>query len=134
LDIVKTIEKTIVRLNPVTIFTHFAGDLNIDHGLTYRAVITATRPLPYKSVKQIFSFEVPSSTEWNFPVSFAPDAYFDISTTLATKEKALQAYVAELRNYPHPRSIGGVRINASHWGMGIGVKYAEAFKIVRLLI
>ena len=60
----KSIEKYIKQFKPNRIFTHSPQDLNLDHRLTYQAVITAARPLKKSSVKKILSFEVPSSTDW----------------------------------------------------------------------
>jgi len=82
LDIIKVISDVKDEVQPDIIFTHFKNDLNIDHQITYKAVITATRPMEDESVKEIYSFEVLSSTEWNYPLSFSPDIFFDISDTL----------------------------------------------------
>jgi len=133
LDIVKVIEKIKSDIKPKIIFTHYEKDLNIDHQITYKAVITATRPVVGEPVKEIYSFEIPSSTEWNFPLSFSPDVFFDISETMDIKIKALEEYKTELKNYPHPRSLEGIKINAESWGLKIGVKYAEVFKSVRII-
>jgi len=133
LDIVKVIEKIKNDIKPKIIFTHYEKDLNIDHQITYKAVITATRPVVREPVKEIYSFEILSSTEWNFPLSFSPDVFFDISETMDIKIKALEEYKTELRNYPHPRSLEGIKINAESWGLKIGVKYAEVFKSVRVI-
>jgi len=133
LDIVKTIEKVKRQLSPSIIFTHFKEDLNIDHRITYDAVITATRPLSEEIVREIYSFEVQSSTEWNWPLTFSPDIYFDISETLNIKKEALKEYSKEIRELPHPRSIEGTEINACYWGLRTGVRYAEAFKVVRII-
>jgi LmbE family N-acetylglucosaminyl deacetylase len=133
LDIVKVIEKVKNNIKPNIIFTHYEKDLNVDHQITYKAVITAARPIVGESVKEIYSFEIPSSTEWNFPLSFSPDVFFDISETIDTKIKALEEYKTELRAYPHPRSLEGIKTNAESWGIKIGVKYAEVFKCVRII-
>lgn len=133
LDIVKVIENVKNKIKPDIIFTHYEKDLNIDHQITYKAVLTATRPLPNEEVKEIYSFEVLSSTEWSYPTTFSPDVFFDISETIALKMKAMSAYKSELRDFPHPRSLEGVELNAKLWGLKIGVKYAEAFKVVRIL-
>ena len=66
LDVVKIIEELIERLKPEVIYTHHGGDLNIDHVVTHRAVLTATRPVTDQPVQEIYAFEVPSSTEWTF--------------------------------------------------------------------
>lgn len=133
LDIVKKIERVKNEVKPQIIFTHFEHDLNIDHQITYRAVMTASRPLPEETVKEIYSFEVLSSTEWRYPLSFSPDCFFDITSTIDIKISALAKYQNELKEYPHPRSLKGVRLNAENWGMKTGVLYAEAFKVVRLV-
>ena len=49
------------------------------------------------------------------------------------KINAMSAYKTELRDYPHPRSLEGIKLNAEHWGVKTGLKYAEAFKLVRLV-
>jgi len=133
LDIVKAVEKVKVRLKPDILFTHYEKDLNIDHQITYQAVLTAARPVAEETVKEIYSFEVLSSTEWNYPLRFSPDCFFDISGTIDLKVKAMEQYKSELREYPHPRSIKGIRLNAENWGMKVGMAYAEAFKTVRML-
>jgi len=133
LDIVKAIEKAKKKIRPEKIFTHYESDLNIDHQITQKAVITAARPLPKESVKEILSFEILSSTEWNNPQTFVPDTFFDITSTIEDKLAALSEYKSELRKFPHPRSLKGVRLNAENWGMKTGVRFAEVFKIVRSL-
>lgn len=131
LDIVKAIEKIKNNVKPERIFTHYEKDLNIDHQITYKATITAARPLKEEIVKEIYSFETPSSTEWNYPLSFSPNVFFNISGTINIKLKALEEYESELREYPHPRSLEGVKLNAKYWGMKVGLEYAETFKCVR---
>jgi LmbE family N-acetylglucosaminyl deacetylase len=133
LDIVKTVEKIKEKIKPDIIFTHYKGDLNIDHQITYKAVLTATRPIKEESVKEIYSFEVPSSTEWNYPLSFAPNVFFDVTNTIDKKIKALKEYKSEIRNFPHPRSEKALKLNAQNWGIRVGLEYAEAFKTVRII-
>jgi len=131
LTIVRFIENEIKDYKPDLIFTHYANDLNIDHRITYQAVITATRPMQNESVKEIYSFEVLSSTEWNYPTTFSPDTFYDITDTINTKLQALACYESEMRDSRHPRSITGVWNNAKMWGLKSGLEYAEAFKTVR---
>jgi len=63
LDIVKIIEDLVERIKPEVVYTHHGGDLNIDHTVIHRAVLTATRPTAGQPVREIYAFEVPSSTE-----------------------------------------------------------------------
>lgn len=133
LDITKHIEKLIAKLQPHTIYTHYGKDLNIDHQLTYQAVLTATRPLPDQSVQEVYAFETVSSTEFNFPLSFSPNTFSDITDFLDIKIKALAEYKSEMRPLPHPRSLEHVRHVAKYWGTRVGMQSAEAFQTVRKL-
>ena len=45
LAIVKKIEEVKEKIRPEIIFTHHIGDMNIDHQITHKAVLTATRPM-----------------------------------------------------------------------------------------
>jgi LmbE family N-acetylglucosaminyl deacetylase len=133
LDLVKAVEEVKERVGPGIVFTHSSGDLNVDHRLVHEAVLTATRPQAGESVRDIYAFEVLSSSEWNFPASFRPDCFFDISSSIDDKLAAMQAYGGELRAWPHPRSLEGIRRNAELWGMKTGRAMAEAFQVVRLI-
>ena len=136
LDITKAVEELITEHRPDTVFTHHAGDVNIDHCRMHEAVVTACRPQQGHPVKTLLCFEVPSSTEWQLPGSalvFAPNWFVDISDTLERKLAALDAYAAELRSWPHPRSRQGVK-HLAHWrGATVGVDAAEAFMLGRQL-
>jgi len=119
LNITKIVETYIEKIRPEIIFTHHIGDLNVDHQLTHRAVMTALRPIGNYSVQKIYSFEVLSSTEWGISESFQPNTYIDISDTIKLKEDALREYKSEIREYPHPRSIEGIKIVAKKRGMEV---------------
>lgn len=133
LQITKKIEEKIEEFNPTTIFTHSPHDINIDHRLTYNATITATRPVVNHGIEKVISFEVPSSTEWNFPSSFSPNVFVNIERELQYKLRAMKAYKDELREFPHPRSLEALEIIAKRWGSVSGFKAAEAFCLVRQL-
>ncbi len=133
LEIVKVVEEIKRKVKPDVILTHYSNDLNVDHRLTYEAVLTATRPMKGESVREIYSFEVMSSTEWKYPLSFSPDTFFDISETVKLKLQALEYYKSEMREYPHPRSLEAVELNAKNWGVKTGLRFAEAFECVRII-
>ncbi len=136
LDIVKVVERKVNEYMPNVIYTHHSGDLNIDHQYTYQAVITATRPINNCSVKEIYTFETLSSTEWNFgrEHSFAPNVFIDIEKYIELKKEAMKCYGTELCEYPHPRSIEGIELLAKNRGLIIGRKYVEAFQCIRKII
>ena len=135
LDITKLIEKEIENIKPEIIYTHHVGDLNIDHQVTHKAVITASRPLPYSSVKEIYAFEILSSTEWQSfgQMPFFPNVYVDIRPFFDRKLKVLEAYADEMRNPPHSRSIENIARLSLMRGNSVGLDYAEAFSLVRMI-
>ncbi|NQU64692.1 MAG: PIG-L family deacetylase [SAR324 cluster bacterium] len=136
LDVIKSIEGEIARLKPEMIVTHHVGDVNIDHRITHDAVVTACRPLPGFHVHRLLAFEVPSSTEWQVPGSaplFQPNWFEDVTTTFLLKMSALEAYAAEMRPWPHPRSLNAVEYLARWRGASIGIDYVEAFQLMREL-
>jgi len=134
LEVAKLIEDLIQKLRPAVIYTHHPGDLNLDHGIVHRAVLIATRPVLGHPVRQILTFEVPSSTEWAFqkiePV-FRPNVFVEVSKTLDAKIAALACYDSETRDFPHPRSEQTLRAIATRWGSVIGCTAAESFELVR---
>ena len=133
IEIVKVIEEVKLKIKPDIIFTHYRKDLNVDHQITYNAVITATRPLKGETVKEIYSFEIPSSTEWAYPLSFSPNVFFDVTETIDIKLKALHVYVSEMRDFTHPRSEEFIKLNSKLWGVKAGLMNAEVFQGIRII-
>lgn len=133
LDIVKPLEKVIESNRPEIIYTHHAGDLNIDHQLTHRAVVTACRPQSTANLT-LLAFEVLSSTEWQTPspaTAFIPNWFVDISATMTQKLAALDCYQVEMRPPPHSRSLDNV-VNLSRLrGNQVYREHAEAFMLIR---
>lgn len=134
LDIVKRVERRIREVKPEMIFTHHPGDLNVDHRTTFQAVLTATRPIKGCPVRELYTFEVPSSTEWafqQFQPAFKPNVFVDITATVGTKVKGMQGYESESREFPHPRSPEALKAMTRRWGSVAGLACAEAFELVR---
>lgn len=84
IEIIKQLEPIIFKLKPNVIYTHHHGDLNVDHRITHEAVLTVCRPIPGSSVREIYAFEVMSSTEWATPSRepFIPNHYINITSFL----------------------------------------------------
>ena len=137
-DVVAPIERCVAELRPNVVLTHFAEDVNQDHGIVFRATMIATRPTPGSVVHTVMCFETASSTEWAPPFTgstFAPSVFVDIRDTLATKIEAMRAYAdtheCEVKAYPHPRSLEAVAIYAKRHGIAVGIEAAEPFMLVR---
>ena len=138
LDVITPIEDCIRRFRPDIVLTHFSQDANQDHRVVFRAVLVATRPVPEMGVKRVLCWETASSTEWAppFPGSvFSPNVFVDITPTLPVKLRAMasyaDAYVSEVREYPHPRSYRALAVAARRHGAAVGVRAAEPFMLVR---
>ena len=136
LDLIKRIEQQIDRHQPQVVYVHHAGDVNVDHRRLHEAVVTACRPTPGHPVKRLLSFEVASSTEWQPPGSasaFQPNWFVDITAEWQRKREALEAYISEMRPWPHARSLKAVEYLARWRGAQVGVDAAEAFCLLRQL-
>lgn len=133
LALAQTVEKEILSFQPELIISHHQGDLNIDHQRVAEAVLVASRPQPGHCVKEVWAFEILSSTEWSFSPKhvFSPNNFVDISNFLETKLEACAQYANEFKDPPHSRSLGHVHTLAKHRGNSVGLTYAEAFIIIR---
>ena len=126
LQIVKAVECVASAAEPEIVYLHHAGDLNIDHAIAARATLTCFRPLPGARVKKLLAFEVPSSTGWDQGgAPFVPNLFLDAGALLETKLMAVAAYGAELRDFPHARSLESIRARAVAWGTQAGLAAAH---------
>ena len=137
LDVVKAVETFIAEHRPNVVITHFSNDVNIDHQITHQAVVVACRPQPNHCVEELLFMEIVSSTEW-IPVTgqvlFSPNYWVDITESIDIKMAALNAYKDELREFPHPRSVDGVKALSTWRGCTVGVASAESFIVGRIIV
>lgn len=136
LEVVAAVERTLAEIRPTELYLPHGGNLNIDHQVTYRAAVTAARPVPGLSIAAIYAYEVLSSTDWapTSPLAFQPSRFVDISSTLERKLSALHCYEAEMRTAPHSRSYEGVSSLARTRGFSVGLAAAEAFMVLRQIV
>ncbi len=134
LEIVKAVESVVALVQPEIVYTHHAGDLNVDHRYAFEATMTACRPQPGCCVREIYSFEVASSTGWagaSCEHAFIPTRFVNIETEMEQKMQALKAYSEEMREFPHARSLRAVETLALYRGSQVGLNAAEAFVVER---
>jgi LmbE family N-acetylglucosaminyl deacetylase len=141
LDIVQFIEEYIEKLQPDVVITHHPYDLNNDHYHTSKACQAAVRLFqrkPIKPLKALYFMEIPSSTDWAFPVDgqqFRPDTFIEIGETgLLKKLEALHAYKGVMRPYPHSRSDEAIRALAVLRGSQVGRNLCEGFQTAMNII
>lgn len=132
LDVVKSVQRFVEETGATIVYTHHDGDLNVDHAVTARAVLTACRPVPGSPMRAIYAGEILSSSEYALAQHrFRPSTYVGIDPYIDRKRRALQCYTSEVRFWPHPRSIKAVALLARIRGSECGLDAAEALYLVR---
>lgn len=129
-EIVTPLESLVRELEPTIVYCQHGGDINRDHEILFKAVLVATRPTE-TSIRAVYAFDTASSTEWAFPRVFVPDTWVDITSTLDAKLASMACYESELREFPHPRSLRGLRHRAAAHGNQSCLPAAEVFMTVR---
>lgn len=135
LELARMIERAKKKTQPEAVYTHFWGDLNIDHRRVFEATLTAFRPQPAEVCRSIHCFEVASATEWGSPATpFRPTVYHEVSEQdVETAVCAYKAYTREVRADPHSRSVEAFLARRSLRGREVGVEWAEGFVLCREL-
>ena len=129
-EVITKIENVINTFTPSIIYTHHNNDINKDHQIVFESMLVAARPtLPF--IKSIYSFDTSSSTEWSYPRTFIPDTWVDISQYLGKKLEAMECYISEIKDYPHPRSLKALENKAISLGNQCLMNAAEGFMTVR---
>ncbi len=133
IEINKILEKEIKQFKPNKILTHSSEDCNNDHRILNRSVMMATRPMPsIKYLKTLITFEIISSTEWNFENQLSPNYFVELSEkNINDKIKAFYFYKSEVQSNDMPRTKDGIKTLAKYRGKIVGAKFAEAFRLIR---
>ncbi len=129
------INSFVKETNPDVIFIPFP-DRHIDHRIVFDSSIVASRPVGNKYPKYVFLYETLSETHWNVPdvePNFNPNLFINIDKEIKSKLKALSFYKSQIKNNTS-RSLDAVKALAKFRGSQNGCKFAEAFKIVRIII
>ncbi len=125
------------EVRPNTLLLPFAGDIHLDHQLTFLAAMVAARPRHPGAPCQILCYETVSETNWYAaPITpaFVPNVYVDISGTLERKLEAFTAFASQVRPFPDERSPETLRALAAVRGSAVHLRAAEAFMHVRSII
>ena len=125
-QLVSMIDRQVRELEPAAMLTHGPTEFHRDHVLVHEACVSSQR-LRYFD---FFTYQP------NFcrpvPIAFHPRAYVDISDTIETKMRAIEAHQSQFKC----RSIGTeiYRDIARMNGRMVGVQYAEGLDIGRMLL
>ncbi len=131
-----SISALVIKEKPDAVFLPHHGDIHHDHKAIFNAGLVASRPVNDCSVKFVFSYEVLSETEWAPPFGanvFIPQLFVNITSEFSSKIEAMKCYESQIRNFPNPRSEKSLEALANYRGSTVGVEYAEAFMIIRII-
>lgn len=133
-QLIKEVSTVIDKVMPDLIYLPNRNDVHSDHKITFDAVISSTKIFRSPSVKKILMYETISETEFAPPLQnniFMPNSFSDISEYLDKKILIMKIYDGELREHPFPRSIENLNALATFRGATAGVRYAEAFMVLK---
>ena len=126
-DIVKLLDEKIREFSPNIIYTNWNHDSHQDHVTIANATFAATR----KNNVSLLMYEQLTLGGLT-PYAFHGQAFVDISDTMKIKMKSVRAYQSQIQQ--RGRWLEAIEGLATFRGQRIGVKYAEAFQAVRLLL
>lgn len=128
-SVVDWINSMVKKSHPEIIFTHFAGDINIDHRMVAEALAVATRPGKFDFIKKIYTYEINTNHTNQGPnlkqPLFAPNAFYKIN--IEAKYKLFNAYQSE----QWPTWKEDLKTIAKFRGMNSGYDSAEGFELIR---
>ena len=129
-DLIEMIEDTVKEFKPNTVIIPYRNSYSQDHRAVAEACISTFRPIPeslHPQPKTILEVEEP--TAW--PTPSTPNFYVDISDVMDEKIKLYRCHKSQVTQEPQYRSPENLRRWAGVRGSEIGVKYAEAYNLLK---
>jgi len=122
-ELINVTEKIIEEVNPKRVYSLYPHDTHQTHNVIAKCSIIATR-----YIDEVFLYELPSS------FNFKPTIFVDITDTMETKLKCLQAYKSQKdKQCLHPevtKSRGTYWFSKAYFKNKLG--YAEPFSLHRM--
>ena len=133
--ITNIINKYVNNVNPEIALIPSVNDIHDDHKIIFKAAKVSMRTNKKSNLKKILSYEVLSETEWNEnEKSFNPNYFVNLEKSdINNKVKAFLKYKSQVKKFPHPRSKEGIINLSKVRGSQVFMKYAEAFKVEKIL-
>jgi LmbE family N-acetylglucosaminyl deacetylase len=126
-ELIGSIEAVIKEINPDIILTHYIHDTHQDHYATSISTISAAR-----RSHTIWMYE-PFTPSGRGPTPFKPQIYADISDSHDQKLKSIMCHWSQCNKYGKTW-LDAIEARSILRGFESGVKYAEAFEVVRMLV
>ena len=135
-EMVPKISAIFLEYQPEVIYVMNRSDAHSDHRYTFDAVAACTKSFRYPFIKKVLMYECISETEFAPALperSFMPNYFVNITEFLGEKLELMQVYKSELGEHPFPRSLKNIEALATFRGASVGVQYAEAFQLLKLI-
>ena len=136
IELIPKISQVFNQIKPETIYTMNRSDAHSDHRVIFHSIMACTKSFRYPYIKKVLMYECLSETEFApiLPENvFQPNYFIDISNYLEKKIKIMMLYKSEISGHPFPRSKKNIEALATYRGAYAGVKYAEAFQLIKLI-
>lgn len=132
--LISEIGRCFKEIEPEWIILPNRGDAHSDHRVVYDAGMSCSKVFRYPYIKKITTMEILSETDFGDTIHpFIPNYFVDISEYMEKKEQALHIYDTEMGEAPFPRNFEAVRALATLRGGMCGVRYAEAFRLIKMI-
>ena len=135
-SIISKISNVFNEFKPEVIYVMNRSDSHSDHRISFEAVFACTKSFRYPFIKKVLMYECISETEFAPALPervFQPNYFVDITNHFAKKLEMMKVYESELGEHPFPRSIENTTALAHFRGASVGVKYAEAFQLLKFI-
>jgi len=125
-ELVAMIDREVREYAPAAMLSHGATEFHRDHKLVHEACVCSQRLQPFDFFTYHPNFCRP------VPVPFHPRAYVDITETIDTKMRAIEAHQSQFKC--RGLAIDVYRDIARLNGRMVGVQYAEGLDVGRMLL
>jgi len=135
-DLIPIISEIFKKTKPEIIYVVNRSDAHSDHRHLFNAVFACTKSFRHNYIKKVLMYECISETEFAPALpenQFIPNYFVDITQEFLQKIELIEIYESELGIHPFPRSIENIKALAKYRGAMIGVKYAEAFSVLKII-
>jgi len=133
-DLIEMVMPIIGEVKPEILLLPYENDIHSDHGAVFKTMLPFTKSFRYPYVKKVLAMEILSETEYAMPYQgFAPNYFVDITDFIDKKLEIMETYKNEIGVHPFPRSLENIRALAHLRGAMAGVKYAEAFMLLKCI-
>jgi LmbE family N-acetylglucosaminyl deacetylase len=134
IELASALQKIVDEVRPEVIYTTSPSDINEDHRIVYDRTLVAARPLPGSLLRRLLAYETAGTARFGLPAGcapFVPNVFVDVAAFLDKKLEAMACYRTQMRDWPHPRSLQALRLQAEERGVSVGLPAAECFYLVR---